>query len=166
MSVSAPETIFGSVASLHLHPPKSGGPMQSALFLEVAADDGIAGNTRYFGRRSSKTGKPSQRQVTLIEREQIAEHAAALGLESIAPGAVRSNIETFGLRLAPLLGREIQIGTAVLYLAEARTPCSKMDDICPGLRELMGQDRQGVLAEVRKSGRIAPGDIISVLPPA
>src|SRR5256885_7561570 len=49
---------------------------------------------RYFGRVSRNSGKPSRRQLSLIEREQIAEHAAPLGLETIAPGAVRANIET------------------------------------------------------------------------
>ena len=52
--------------------------------------------------------------MTLIEREQIAEHAAALGLPSIPPGAVRSNIETTGIKLISLLGREVEIGGAVL----------------------------------------------------
>jgi MOSC domain-containing protein YiiM len=35
-----------------------------------------------------------------------------------------------------------------------------MDAICQGLRELMQEGRQGVLADVVKSGKIRPDDII------
>ena len=121
---------------------------------------GISGDARYFGRVSRETGQPSRRQVTLIEREQIAEHAVALGLPTIAPGAVRSNIETTGINLMALLGREIEIGEAVLRLYAAREPCAKMDAICEGLRARMMNERQGVLAEVVRSGRVRVGDSI------
>jgi MOSC domain-containing protein YiiM len=127
---------------------------------------GINGDQRYFGKRSRDTGEPARRQVSLIEREQIAEHAAALGLASIPPGAVRSNIETSGVNLVQLLGREIQIGEAVLFLYAPRDPCAKMDAICQGLRELMMENRQGVLAQVRRSGAIRTGDVILALPAA
>jgi MOSC domain-containing protein YiiM len=101
----------------------------------------------------------------LIEREQIAEHAVALRLGSIPPGAVRSNIETEGVNLVSLLGRQIQIGSAVLSLYAPREPCAQMDAICQGLRALMLNNRQGVLAEVVRSGSIRRGDAIVVLGP-
>src|SRR5258705_13436976 len=97
-----------------------------------------------------------------MEREQIAEHAAALGLEFIPPGAVRSNIETTGIDLVSLIGKEIEIGEAILLLYGPRDPCAKMDAICEGLRELMLNNRQGVLAQVIRSGKIQSGDRISV----
>src|SRR4051794_9430279 len=103
----------GRVASLHLHPDVPGAPLQSVAFLEAVAAKGIQGEPRYFGRKSRNHGQPSKRQVTLIEREQIAEHAAALGLQSIPPGAVRSNIETLGVNLISLIGNKVQIGEAV-----------------------------------------------------
>ena len=130
--------------------------------IEVVEAKGILGEPRYFGRKSRDTGQPSRRQVTLMEREQIAEHAATLGLESIPPGAVRSNIETFGINLISLIGREIEIGEAVLLLYGPRDPCAKMDAICQGLRELMLDNRQGVLAQVVRSGKISVGDSIVV----
>jgi MOSC domain-containing protein YiiM len=130
--------------------------------IELVEAKGILNEPRYFGRMSRKTGGPSRRQVSLIEREQISEHAAALGLETIAPGAVRSNIETSGLKLVELIGKEIEIGEAVLFLYEARDPCSQMDAICQGLRELMMNQRQGVMAEVRRGGMVNVGDRIRV----
>jgi len=151
---------LGSVASIHLHPAEPGAPLQSVEAVEVLEAKGIVGDTRYFGRLSRDTGQPTRRQVTLIEREQIAEHAAALGMPPIAPGAVRSNIETTGINLIALLGREVQIGEAVLSLYAPRDPCAKMDALCHGLRARMMNQRQGVLAEVVRSGKIRVGDAV------
>ena len=153
----------GVVASLHVHPTEPGTPLQDAEAIELVAGKGVVGEPRYFGRISRSTGGPSRRQVSLIEREQIAEHAAALGLQGILPGAVRSNIETEGIALVPLLGRQIQIGSAVLFLYAPRDPCPKMDAICQGLRERMMNNRQGVMAEVVRSGTIRLGDRITML---
>jgi MOSC domain-containing protein YiiM len=151
---------LGQVASLHLHLAESGTPLQAVDTVEVVEGKGIAGDTRYFGRLGRDTGQPRRRQVTLIEREQIAEHATALGLPAIAPGAVRSNIETSGINLITLLGHEIEIGEAVLRFYGPRDPCAKMDAICQGLRARMMDQRQGVLAEVVHSGRVCVGDTI------
>ncbi len=152
--------LSGRVASLHLHPVEPGAPLQNAHVIEVVEGNGIKDEPRYFGRLSRRTGEPSLRQVSLIEREQLAEHAAAFGIQSIPPGKVRANIETEGVRLVDLIGRQIQIGEAVLFVYEARQPCRQMDEICAGLRERMKNNRQGVLAQVVRSGEIRVGDII------
>jgi hypothetical protein len=142
MKTNSSGTASGRVASLHLHPAKPGEPLEQVDAIEVVADKGILGEPRYFGRISSRTGKPARRQVSLIEREQIDEHAAALGLETIPPG------------------EPIEIGEAILLLCDPRTPCERMDAVCLGLRALMENHRQGVLAQVVKSGRIGVDDPI------
>ena len=149
----------GTVASLHLHPEVSGEPLRSVAEVCAEAGQGIAGDARVFGR-TDRTGKISRRQVSLIAREEIERHAAALGLPGILPGAVRSNIETSGIELAAFLGCEMEVGEAVLLFYEARTPCHKMEIIAPGLQALMSQGRQGVLAQVVRSGKIRVGDKI------
>ena len=148
------------VVSLHLHPAEPGTPLLNVEMIELVEEKGIQGDTRYFGRPGKNPGEPFRRQVSLIEREQLAEHAAALGLSSIPPGAVRSNIETTGLSLVELVGREVEIGEARLFLHSPRDPCAKMDAICQGLRESMMHGRQGVLAQVRRSGKVRVGDPI------
>ena len=156
MKETGSPTLSGRVASLHLHPDEGGMPLRSIDAIEVVADKGILGNPRYFGR-------PSRRQVSLIEREQISEHAVTLGLQTIAPGAVRANIETTGINLVALIGQQVQIGEAVLLFYAPRTPCYKMDAICQGLKDLMENSKQGVMAQVVQSGKIAVGDGIQVL---
>jgi len=156
----------GRVVSLHLHTSEPGGVLKSLGEIELVEAKGIVGDTRYFGRLSRTSGLPSRRQVTLIEREQLEEHAKALKLQGINPGAARSNIETSGISLSTLLGTDVQIGTAVLHIHSFRDPCEKMDAICQGLKSLMMDGKQGVLAEVRVSGKVRIGDSISLLAPA
>ena len=91
------------VASIHLHPGESATPMRSVNEIEVVAGKGIAGEPRYFGKISRRTGQPSRRHVSLMEREQIAEHAATLGMQSIAPGAVRADARCQDLRICKAL---------------------------------------------------------------
>jgi len=160
MNANSTPAIPGRVASLHLHPINAGATLHPVEAIDVVAKQGIQGDTRYFGRRSRDTGAWSRRQVTLIEREQLAEHATALGLPEIPSGKVRSNIETTGISLISLLGQEVEIGSAILLLYAPRDPCAKMDAICQGLRALMLNNRQGVLAEVVRSGTIRVGDAI------
>ena len=143
---------IGRVASLHIHPSKGGELMVAADSLQLEAGKGIVEDNRCFGK--------SKRQVTLIEREQLDAHAGALGMNGIAPGQARANIETRGINLHTLLGRELQIGEAVLLLYEDRTPCYKMDAVCQGLRKLMENGKQGVLAQVVKSGTVRLKDSI------
>ncbi len=160
MNTANSPALPGCVASLHLHPAEPGTPLQAVEGIELVADRGIQGDLRYFGRVSSHTGQPTRRPVSLIEREQIAEHATALGLTVIPAGAVRSNIETTGIDLIALLGREVEIGSTILLLHSPREPCAKMDAICQGLRARMMNNRQGVLAQVVRSGTIRVGDAI------
>ena len=145
---------------MHLHPLEPGTPLQNVDAIEVVIGKGICGDTRYFERRNHTTGEPSRRHISLIEREQVAEHAAALDLEKIHPGAVRANIETSGINLVALVGKHIEIGEALLHFYEPRTGCKKMDAVCMGLRELTGNNRLGVMAEIVRSGKIRVGDSI------
>jgi len=154
-------TTIGTVASLHLHPAQSGEALEPVADIQVEVGRGIAGNPRYFDRKR-RDGTPSRRQISLIAREQIEEHAAALGLAAgaIPPGAVRANIETRGVNLTRWVGRKVEVGEAILFFYETRKPCHKMDAVAPGLQRLMSDGRQGVMAEVVRSGRIRVGDPI------
>ena len=153
--------VIGRVASLHLHPAESGAVLTGVDEIQLVAGKGIQDEPRYFGKISRRTGQPSRRQVSLIEREQIAEHAAALGLQAIAPGRVRANIETEGIDLVQLIGKRVKVGDAILFFYEGRTPCHQMDAICNGLRVLMENNRQGVMAEIVQSGKIRVRDVIA-----
>jgi MOSC domain-containing protein YiiM len=146
----------GKVVSLHLHAESAELPLRPTESVRAVKGRGLEGDFRYFGRGGG-------RQVTLVEREQILGHAAALALDSIAPGCVRSNVETEGIDLVALVGRKVQVGGAVLRFREPRTPCGKMEAIASGLRGRMENGRQGVIAEVLSGGEIRVGDPIRLM---
>lgn len=139
----------------------AGEPFLQVDELNLVADKGIREDKRYFGR-PGRDGKPFKRQVTLIEREMIQTHADALGAD-FSPGDVRSNIETAGIDLIALMGHDVQVGEAVLRFVEPRTPCKQMDALAPGLRELMEDGRQGVIAMVMQSGRVRADDCVAII---
>ena len=174
---------FAWVASLHLHPERAGGitkggPMTDHKTLTLVADKGIVGNTRYFGRLT-KAGKPSPRQISLIDRSLLMEHEMWIGEpECLPPGRVRSNIEITHhdptketlttpnkvMDLLDHLGKKIKIGkTAVIEITLAREPCWQMDVIAQGLQRLMGGHKQGVMARVVVGGEISTGDPLVVM---
>jgi hypothetical protein len=171
----------GIVASLHMHPTESGKPMISTEKMMLIKGKGIIGNVRYFDIKNKITGKQNYNHLSLIEREQIVEHAIEISYVSnrsflekiffnsenfneIMPGLIRSNIETTGINLMNLLDCKVMIGdTAVVRFYNPRIPCRQMDLIYPGLQKIMRNDKQGVLAEVVISGEIKVGDIIQCI---
>jgi MOSC domain-containing protein YiiM len=59
------------------------------------------------------------------------------------------------------VGTRLSVGEAVFELTGECHPCSRMDEIRPGLRETLGGQR-GMLARVTQSGTINVGDVILV----
>lgn len=151
----------GVVASLHLHARKGGDPLRSVAAVEAIAGKGLVGDHRYFGRLRRHTGQPSARQVTLIEREVLAEHARQLGCAPLQPGDARANIETEGIDLAGMVGQGLRVGTLLLRIVQHRDPCAKMDALRPGLRARMHPPCQGVLAVVVAPGIARVGDRVA-----
>ena len=68
------------------------------------------------------------------------------------------------IELVKFAGHQVQIGTSILIFYEPRKPCHKMDALEPGLRERMENCRQGMMAQVVRSGTIRVGDAITPLP--
>jgi MOSC domain-containing protein YiiM len=98
----------------------------------------------------------SKRQVLLIESETL----QAFG---IRPGDVRENVTVEGLELSQLApSTQLSVGEAVLEVVGLCAPCSRMDEVRPGLQEEL-QDRRGILAHVISGGTMRVGDRISIL---
>lgn len=101
--------------------------------------------------------RDSSRQVLLIEKE-------TLDVLELKPGQVKENITTQGIALMNLSFRlRLKIGSeAVLEITKACSPCSRMEEIRPGLmQEIAG--KRGMLARVVTSGTIRVGDSIELL---
>jgi MOSC domain-containing protein YiiM len=142
-----PELRPGSLVAIHLCVGERVA-MRHVETVEAEADLGLAGD------RHAEAG--SDRQVLLIEHEIL----DGLGL---APGAVRENLTTRGVDYNGIAaGARIQVGSVILETTGPCRPCSRMDEIRPGLKaELRG--RRGTLCRVVQGGVLASGDPVVVL---
>ena len=122
-------------------------PVQEAMAI---SDLGLEGD------RHARQG--SARQVLVMDMETL----AALDL---APGAIKENITVEGLALSSVTaGQVFFIGDEVTLEATGPCePCSRMDEIRPGLRtELDG--RRGIVTMVLNGGTLGVGDAVRVEP--
>ena len=89
-----------------------------------------------------------------------AEHMRAVGVE---PGTIKENltVEDGDVETWPV-GQRVRVGEALFEISMICDPCSKMDEIRPGLQaELEG--RRGMLAQVVESGTVTAGDAIELV---
>ena len=110
-----------------------------------------------FGLENDRHARAgSQRQVLLIDEETL----QSMNLEI---GEVKENLTTRGIALGNLTrGHVLQIGVEVrLQITRPCEPCSRMDEIRPGLRRRLS-GRRGMLARVLSGGEISVGDSIRI----
>ncbi len=111
----------------------------------------------------SRAGKPSRRQVTLLDVEGW---HAALGEAGVnLPWQDRrANLYVGDLRLPRTPGSRIAIGASVvLEVTRECNPCFKMEALAPGLEAALTPDwRGGVCTVVVTEGEIAVGDTIRI----
>ena len=89
--------------------PEAAGPILSLPEVEVIAGRGLKGD-RYFAGEGTYSNTPGTgRQVTLIEQEALAAAGRDYGIE-LEPGQSRRNIETVGVPLNHLVGKEFMVG--------------------------------------------------------
>ena len=114
---------------------------------------GLVGNANQGGRR----------QVTLLEAEVWAAMMHELGADAPTAGR-RANLVVGGLPLAGSRGRELAVGGCRLRILGETKPCERMDELVPGLRQLMFPDwRGGAFAEVLTGGLLQLGDPVAWL---
>ncbi len=135
------------VVSLQICPAHRA-PMEMKQALRAFEDQGLEGD------RHAHAG--STRQVLLMDEETL----AAFGL---APGAVKENITTRGIAFKSLTpGMRLRIGGVLLQITKSCTPCSRMDEIRPGLSTAL-EGQRGMLARVVEGGELRVGEAITVL---
>jgi MOSC domain-containing protein YiiM len=89
-----------------------------------------------------------------------AEHLDGLGVEH---GRIRENftIEGDDVQRWPV-GQKVRIGGALFEVTMVCDPCSRMEEIRPGLMDEL-DGKRGMLARVLESGEVAAGDAVELL---
>ena len=121
---------------------------------------GVQGDHR--GAMAARKGV-YRRQVALIEAESWQAVLQDLGAD-IPWQLRRANLLVEGLRLPRRAGTRVLIGdTCELRVNVECDPCSRMEEIHPGLEQALTSDwRGGFLAEVIRDGEVQVGDEIRI----
>jgi MOSC domain-containing protein YiiM len=136
------------VIGLWISPAKNSGRMDARDRVRAIEGHGLEGCAH------ARTG--TKRQVLFAS----AQHLDALGVEY---GRIRENFTIDGGDVHEWpVGARVKVGSALFEITMVCDPCSRMDEIRPGLQaELDG--RRGMLARVVESGEVAAGDEIQLL---
>ena len=139
------------------------GPMETVERVDVTREQGVSGDVR----GAVRPGKEPRRQISLIEAECWEAAMADLGLtgDRVLPWySRRANLLVEGVRLPRDPGSVVAIGATLrIEVTMECDPCSRMDEIKPGLMAALAPDwRGGVLGRVMSDGRIAVGDEVRV----
>ena len=124
-------------------------PVDSATFIEGF---GIEGD-----RHAVKSGARTVRQVLLMDEDTL--EGFGLGI-----GQVRENVTVRGIDLHEVpAGQRLALGDdVVVEVTQFCAPCERMDEVRPGLREELFEQR-GMLATVISGGAVNVGDQVQVV---
>jgi MOSC domain-containing protein YiiM len=151
----------GTVAGIYIA-TEAAGPTASLEEVEAVAGRGLQGD-RYFAGEGTYSKTPGTgRQVTLIEREALEAAARDYGI-ALEPGQSRRNIETVGVALNHLVGKEFMVGEVRLGGTRLNEPCAHLASLSKrGIVKALTH-RGGLRADILLGGMIRVGDAVRLL---
>jgi MOSC domain-containing protein YiiM len=136
------------VTGLWTSPAKNSGRMDARERVQAIEGHGLEGCAH------ARAG--TKRQVLFAS----AEHLEALGVEY---GRIRENFTIEGADVHDWpVGQRVRLGGAEFEITMVCDPCSRMDEIRPGLQQEL-DGKRGMLARVVRSGEVAAGDEVQLL---
>lgn len=172
-----------TVASLHVWPADSPTPISVdtlELTFSGAVGDRHFGETMQSDTRTAKvyargTTIRNHRQVSIVDTDELATIAAAMGIPRIEPGVIADNICTTGiptLTSLPAMTRMEFSGGAVIVVGGENYPCVIAGGLLhdaygtrPESFPKAGMGLRGVTGWVDRPGVIRSGDVITLHAP-
>ena len=142
--------------------PSAGTQMVGHDSIQALSNHGLAGDRYTEGHGSySKPGDHPDRQVTLIEQEQLDwlhnQHGIVMsGQDS------RRNLLTKGIQLNDLIGKTFHIGKVELLGIRLCQPCKPLATVLGFDFVNLMLHRSGLNCQIISGGTLTPGDVISI----
>jgi MOSC domain-containing protein YiiM len=137
-------------------------PMRRVPSVEAVAGLGLAGDRYALGGGTWAQYPDLEKQVTLIDRDDVAAVARDTGADLVA-GDTRRNLVTTGVDLPALVGRWFTVGDALLFGMKRCPPCTHLERLT-GVRLVKAMvHRGGINAAVFGGGTVAEGSAVRAL---
>ena len=134
-------------------------PMRRMAAVEALTGLGLAGDRYALGGGTWAQYPDLEKQVTLIDRDDVAAVAAETGA-ALTPGDTRRNLVTAGIDLPALVGQWFTVGDVLLFGMKRCPPCAHLERLT-GLRLVKAMlHRGGINAAVFAGGPIAEGAVV------
>jgi MOSC domain-containing protein YiiM len=139
--------------------PAAAAPMVRRPAVVALPGAGLAGDRYALGGGTWAQYPAQEKQVTLIDADDVAEVARLAGVE-LSPGQTRRNVVTRGIDLPALVGRWFLIGDVLLFGTKRCPPCAHLERLT-GIRLVKPlAPRGGINAAVFTGGTVAEGDAV------
>jgi MOSC domain-containing protein YiiM len=120
---------------------------------EAIAGRGLAGNA----------DRNRRRQITIIDETAWNAAATETG-HDVDPSKRRANIMLRGINFEQSRGKHLRIGACLIRILGETTPCERMEEAQPGLRNALRTAwRAGVFGEIVEGGPLRIGDAAELI---
>lgn len=137
-------------------------PMRRLPAGRLVAGTGLAGDRYALGGGTWARYPDLEKQLTLIDRDDVAAVAAEIGVD-LAPGDTRRNLVTAGVDLPALVGRWFAVGDALLFGMKRCPPCAHLERLTGAKLVKAMLHRGGINAAVFAGAEITEGAVVRPL---
>ena len=139
--------------------PAAAAPMERVPAARLLAGRGLDGDRYALGGGTWAQYPDLEKQLTLIDRDDVAAVAAEVGVP-LTPGDTRRNLVTAGVDLPALVGRWFAVGDALLFGMKRCPPCAHLERLT-GARLVKAMVRRGgINAAVFVGAEIGEGAVV------
>jgi MOSC domain-containing protein YiiM len=134
-------------------------PMRRVPAGRLVTGTGLDGDRYALGGGTWARYPDLEKQLTLIDRDDVAAVAAEVGAD-LSPGDTRRNLVTTGVDLPALVGRWFAVGDALLFAMKRCPPCTHLERLTGTKLVKAMTHRGGINAAVFGGAHIAEGAVV------